>query len=108
MGLVAQGNDMTLDSMTIGVSQAGVQQYLEELKVECFDTAKKDLQEVAAIQSALDKNWQGHAKDVFIGQFNESIETVTNALNTEYNTLTAQINNVMSDYFSVDNSLMGN
>lgn len=104
--LTQNSNNLGIQDLETGISSSGMMQYLEELKLGVFDKAQTDLQNVAEIQTALDLAWQGHAKDVFVTQFNYSVTHVSTALSTEYNNLVNQLNNVKSDFYAIDNSLM--
>lgn len=107
MSLNGTSDGLTIDQMSIGVSSAGVEKYLENLKTDCFDKAIADLEKTSAIQSQLDAGWQGNAKIVFTEQMNESIQQLKEALESEYSSLEVQIRNIMNDYYTIDNSLMG-
>ncbi len=96
------GDDMALSDMTVGISEKGMEKYREDLKHDLLNTVIKEINDTKALESAINKNWQGVARDRFIDDFNDAREKIGKDLNKEYKDLSARLVELETNYFAQD------
>lgn len=101
---MASYNDhgLTIDALDIGVSEAGTEQYLEELKASYLLAVKDKIETVSAIDAALDRTWQGQSRDAFDNRFKKMREEIIADLEAEYNDLRVRIEELANNYIQQD------
>lgn len=99
-------NFSSLDTLTTGIDATGMTNYVDQLKIELLDTVKEKINDVAELQAALDKGWQGNSLDKFKEHFNSMTEQICTDLQAEYDDLVARLSDLQSAYFNVDNNLI--
>ena len=107
MGLFSTGaQNVGIDSLTIGVSQQGMEEYREALRMSLLEDTKTKLQDVGAIQTAIDAGWQGVARDRFFQDFDQQIEKIIQDLQKEYEDLDHRLEELEENYFAQDNNMV--
>ena len=108
MGSLFKQNSTGVDiaDMTQGVSKAGMQTYIDSLKISLLDEVKNKLEDVSAIQTAVDAGWQGKSRDKFFEMFEKSINEIENDLKDEFNDLNGRLNELANNYYSQDDNLL--
>lgn len=107
MGLFSTGStNVGIDGLTIGVSKEGMEEYRESLRISLLEDTKTKLQDVAAIQAAIDSGWQGYARDHFFEDFDQQIEKIIEDLQKEYEDLDNRLTELEENYFGQDYHMM--
>lgn len=108
MGSLFKQNNTGVDiaDMTQGVSKAGMQTYIDSLKISLLDEVKSKLEDVGAIQTAVDAGWQGKSRDKFFEMFEKSINEIEDDLEAEFKDLNGRLNELANNYYSQDNDLL--
>ena len=101
-----ENRELGLDSMTEGISIEGMQQLLDDLRVNVLESVSTQLEQTEEIVSALNKGWQGAARDAFVLNFSKSIEEVKDGLNAEYRDLLRKFGELSDNYFNEDNRMV--
>lgn len=100
-------SNMTIDTMTEGISKQGMTQYIEDLRIDLLNTVKEKLEAVGEIQSAVDAGWQGKSRDKFFEMFEKSIEIIEDDLEAEFKDLQSRLNELANNYYKQDSDLLG-
>ena len=107
MGLfTTKGENLGIDSLTIGVSRAGMEEYRESLKMHLLEETKTKLEDVAEIQTAIDNGWQGQARDQFLVDFDQQIGKIIEDLQKEYDDLDHRLIELSENYLNQDMNML--
>lgn len=98
--------NLGIDSLTIGVSHAGMDAYRDELKMEVMQTTKELIDDYADVETAINNCWQGVSRDIFLEKFKTTREQIKNDLDAEYNDLEARLNELEYMYYQQDSNMM--
>ena len=106
MALFTQGNQkVDIGNLSYGVSKKGMETYLTNLKAELLTDSKKKLEDVKAIQAAVDAGWQGIARDKFFVDFEQAINNIIKHLESEYGDLQSRLVEMANSYYSQDTNM---
>ena len=96
------------NGLDIGMSTAGVANYLEELKANVLERAKQALRgdKLDSVVKAINANWQGNSRDKFLTDLNQAITHISEDLDAEYADLLARLEEIQNNYLKQDNNLM--
>ena len=95
-------DNMSLEDMTIGISKKGMESYREQLEHDLLISVVNEINDTEALEEAINKNWQGAARDRFIDDFNSARVEIGQDLKKEYNDLSARLTELESNYFAQD------
>ena len=95
-----------LDSLDIGFSISGLLKYRMLLKENLILETRNKLENVSAIESALNTAWQGNSREKFKKQFEYTIGTVIQDIEDEYYDLDIRFDEIQSNYIQQDQDLM--
>lgn len=98
--------NVDIETMTQGVSKVGMTSYIDALKISLLDEVKSKLEDVNAIQVAVDAGWQGKSRDKFFELFEESINKIEEDLKNEFNDLNGRLNELANNYYKQDSDLL--
>lgn len=98
--------NLGIDSLTIGVSHAGMDAYRDELKMAVIQETKELIDDYANVESAINNCWQGIARDRFLDAFEEIREKIKEDLDAEYNDLDNRLDELEYMYYQQDKNMM--
>lgn len=99
--------NLGIEDLTIGVSQAGMEQYREDLKMEMFDNTIKVIDDnFPEVVNVLNTAWQGVSRDRFIASMEKEIGSIKADLEYEKADLDHRLQELESNYFKEDERLM--
>lgn len=99
-------NNMTIDTMTIGVDHSGMDAYREALKLQVLNETRDIINEVADVENAINNAWQGVSRDRFLIQFRDARNSISDDLEAEYNDLDARLNELEYMYYQQDQNMI--
>ena len=108
MGELFKQNNTGVDiaDLTQGVSRKGMQLYKSQLYRHLVEQVRYKLEDVSAIQTAVDDGWQGESRDKFLADFEANIRTVDAQMESAYSALFARIVELTSNYYKQDRDLL--
>ena len=95
-----------IQDLTTGISQDGMESYKESLRAELLISSQEKIKNLAEVEAALNKGWQGVALDRFKKQMSTTAQKICEDLDAEYKDLEARLTDLQSAYFNADNNLM--
>lgn len=97
-----------LNGIDIGMSIAGIAEYLEDLKANVLEKAKSTLtgESLEKVVAAINNNWQGASRDKFLTNLEQAIKHISTDLDAEYDDLLARLEEIQNNYLKQDNQLM--
>jgi len=101
-----EARDMSLDTMTEGISVHGMREFTDLLKAKLLTGVSEKLEATSGINDALKAGWQGHSRDVFIEKLTGAINAVKNDLSVEYSDLMNRLGELMDNYYEQDKKMM--
>lgn len=99
-------DNLGIDSLTIGVSHAGMEAYRDALRVELLQTTRDLINDFSEVESSINSCWQGQARDKFLDIFRQTREQIANDLEAEYNDLNSRIQELEYAYFKQDSNMI--
>lgn len=101
-----ESREMTLDTMSEGVSKAGMEELVDLLQAQLLIGVSEKLEETEAINNALKANWQGKSRDVFIENMTKSIRMIKADLAAEFGDLMNKLAELAQSYYDQDKKMM--
>lgn len=101
-----ESRNMSLDTMTEGISVHGMRDFVDLLKANLLTGVCNELNKTEEINRALMAGWQGQSRDEFIRKFTASIRAVKDDLADEYFNLLKRLGELMDSYFEQDKKMM--
>lgn len=98
--------NLGIDSLTIGVSHAGMDAYRDALKLEILQTTKELIDDFSDVETSINNCWQGVSRDRFLNVFQQTREQIKNDLDAEYNDLDARLSELEYAYYQQDSNMM--
>lgn len=83
-----------ISEMEYGYSMLGVEDYIEQLRVVVLEEAAKEIRTIDSIKTVCDQEWEGKSKEIFIKNFQDSANHVSDQLQNLFNILTREIDSV--------------
>ncbi|HIQ64446.1 MAG TPA: hypothetical protein IAC85_01780 [Candidatus Faecenecus gallistercoris] len=103
----ASSGDLSINEMTTGMSVAGMEQYLENIKAEVLTSVTNQLDTARdEIIKSLKTAWVGQSEERFETLLTDAVEDVKTELNAEYNALASRISELENNYFNQENALI--
>ena len=98
--------DMSLDTMTEGISKEGIQNLVEVIKAELLTGVSEKLKSTESVETAIKAGWQGQARDVFLDKMSAGIAAVISDLKSEYTDLLKRLAELVDSYYDQDAKMM--
>ena len=96
-----------MNSLDLGFSREGMKQYIENLRLNMLEEAKKAIDDFGKVEQAINQAWQGQARDRFLVQFSDSREEIKRDLDAEFLDLEARLSEIGTFYLRQDEGMMG-
>lgn len=105
---VGAGNSrsMTFDDVSEGLDIAGMQKYIDYLKMNVLDQVIKELKQVYNVEVAIKEGWQGQSRDKFLKQFEEQIGNTETELKKEFANLETRMNDLARSFYNQDANML--
>lgn len=97
---------LAIADMTTGVDVKGLSTYKETLRAKVLTAVSIKINDVSAIESALNSAWQGESRDAFDALFKEKREAIIADLEAEYRDIENRLDELANDYLSQDKALL--
>ena len=91
-----------MNSLDLGFSREGMKQYIENLRLNMLEEAKKAIDDFGDVEININQAWQGQARDRFLREFEESREKIKSDLDLE-----ARLSEIGTFYLNQDSGMMG-
>lgn len=101
-----ENRELTLKNMTEGIDIKGMENLLEDLKLNLLEKVKDELRETDGIVNAFNKGWQGQARDMFFTNFEKAIGEVKDGLEAEYKDLVRKFGELTDNYYREDQKMI--
>ena len=99
--------ELSINEMSIGMSVAGMQDYLENIKAEILTNVTNQLDTARdEITKSVRTAWVGQSEQRFETLLSEAVEDLKVELNAEYNALASRLNELQNNYFNQENALI--
>lgn len=98
--------DMTLDTMTEGISKQGIDNLVEVMQTKLLTGVSEKLKETEGITTALKAGWQGKSRDAFIENMSKAIDGIISDLQAEYMDLMKRMSELVQSYYDQDAKMM--
>ncbi len=80
-----------INDVSIGASNQGVLDLLDDIKLEMVTNAKKELSDYKEVENALKKGWSGDDCDKFLKNFEKMEKEIENKLDEYYQLINKQL-----------------
>jgi uncharacterized protein YukE len=105
-GMKTGGSNMDISEMTEGVSEKGMEDYIDSLKAYLLTETTKIINDTSALEAAINSGWQGQSRDKFIEKFNEARMAISMDLKREFNDLNNRLAELLANYFAQDSKMI--
>lgn len=99
-------NDMSLDTMTEGISKEGISNLVEVMHTQLLKGVASKLKATEGIETALKAGWQGKSRDAFLDKMTKAISSVIKDLNAEYTDVLKRLSELVDSYYEQDEKMM--
>lgn len=99
-------NTLGIDNLDIGFSASGLEEYKATLEADLIAKTEQILNNQTAVIEAINAGWQGKSRDVFLGQFSDTVTHIIEDLNYEYEDLLERFKEIQNNYYEQDENLM--
>lgn len=96
----------SIEEMTMGVSNAGMEAYKENLRLKIVDETINLIDNYQEVETELEKCWVGTSKDKFMKEFAVARESIKTDLKLEQNDLEERLLELEALYFKQDEEMM--
>lgn len=96
----------TIGEFEYGYDASGVEQYLEDIKSNYLDKAKEAVNDISAIQTCCENEWEGKARDNFVTNLTKDAAHVGEQFDTLYMVLVGEINSLKNAMANKDEELI--
>lgn len=93
-------------SMEYGYNTSEVENFLNEIHSDALQAAKDAVNESSEVENAVNSNWEGKAKEDWLGLFSKDKEHVCTQLDNLYNVLRSEINELNTAMANKDQNMM--
>ena len=94
--------NLDINSLTTGVSKAGLQTYMDELKVNALLEVCREIDNINELVQAINNCWQGESRDRFLENFSQMREEIKNDLTSEYSNLESKLQSLFDEMYTID------
>lgn len=96
-----------IEDLDIAISETGIEDYMEQLKIEILDDMKTALEaERDAIIEKVRTGWIGKSEEAFEKQLKEEIEAIEADFKEEEKDLKARLKDLANFYYNQDEKMM--
>ncbi len=99
--------NLGIGNLDVGLSIAGIDEYLNSMKVNLLASTEELLDNVASVEQAINAGWQGMSKDKFLEDFMVARSTIKNDLALEYEDVVARFQELKNNFMYQDQIMMG-
>lgn len=89
-----------------GYEASGVQAYLDEIHADCIVEAQTAVEDTSSIETILDNEWEGKARDNFKQNLKNDAKHVSEQFDALYTVLTQEINSLQAAMANKDEELI--
>ena len=101
-GMGSGSTNLGIESLTTGVSKAGLDKYLEDLRTATLLVVSKEINNCDDVISAINNCWQGESRDRFLEAFKLMRQEIGNDINWEFRNLEEKLNSLFIAMYNVD------
>ncbi len=99
--------ELAINEMSTGMSVAGMQDYLENIKAEILTNVTNQLDTARdEITKSVRTAWVGQSEERFETLLTDAVDDVKTELTAEYNALASRLNELQNNYFNQENALI--
>ncbi len=103
------GEDLGIGDLSIGVSKAGMQSYIDNLSDQIFNRTGRDLTDgYSYLESVISDGWQGVSRDNFIKDFKENLNQIIKNIDVQKKNFETELTTLMNNYFNIDSIVYDN
>lgn len=95
-----------INNLDIGFSASGLEEYIKLIDVKLLQNIQTELNNTDTLINTINAGWVGKSRDIFLQQFEQSINAVINDVQAEYEDLMTRFSEIQSNYYEQDNELM--
>lgn len=99
-------NSLGIENLDIGFSESGFNEYKKTLEADLIAKTEEILKNQTAVIEAINAGWQGKSRDIFVEQFQNTVNRIIDDLNYEYQDLEERFKEIQNNYYEQDNNLM--
>ena len=99
-------DNLSIDSLSQGVSIKGAKEYYESLKTEAIDATAKLLEDTEEITNACKAGWQGIACDNFIHKFKSTTKTTAEQIRKMDELLASELSLITKSWVNQDEEMI--
>ena len=98
---------LTIEGASIGFDANEIQALLNDMNTKCIqDTISKMNTGMSDLRNAVDAGWVGASAEQFKKNMETDKETISNALNTAFEVLKEELNNIVAKMSEMDEGLI--
>lgn len=96
-----------IEDLDIAISETGIEDYMDQLKIEILDDMETALEtERDAIIEKVSAGWIGKSEEAFENQLKREINDIKDDLKDEYKDLKARLMDLANFYYNQDEKMM--
>lgn len=98
---------LDIKGATTGYDSSATEQLLQDIKANAITKAADELDaQFNTLENSVNEIWQGKSSEIFIQNMRKDVETIKNALNSAYEALQSEVNQIVSEFSNVDQNLV--
>lgn len=98
--------DMSLDTMTEGISKEGIRGLVEVMEAQLLKGVSEELKNTENVQTAIKAGWQGKSRDAFLDNMTEAVNGIISDLSAEYTDVLKRLAELVESYYAQDKKMM--
>lgn len=103
------GEDLGIGDLSIGVSKAGMQSYIDNLSDQIFNRTGRDLTSGCSdLISVISDGWQGVSRDKFASDFKDNISQILENIEVQRKNFETELTTLMNNYLNIDSIVYDN
>ena len=95
-----------MGDLAYGYNASGVEQYLQDIKANYLEKAKDQLNDINAIQTCCENEWEGSSRDAFLFNLKQDAIHVGQQFDVLYDILVKEVNGVLDAMSEKDATLI--
>jgi len=96
----------TISDLQYGYDNSGLEAYLEEIKAMFLDEAKTRVEDISAIKTCCENEWEGKARENFVANLEKDSKHVGEQFEALYQVLVNEINSLNAAMANKDEELI--
>lgn len=89
-----------------GYSTAGVDEYLQEIKAQALEEAKKAVLNTGSLVSCCEQNWEGRARENYVNNLQKDAQHCADQFDALYQILVSEVNSLNAAMANKDEELI--